>query len=73
MNVAPYRKAIVAAGVAVSEIVRVTADGDLTQTEAIGIAFAVAGAFGVYRVANRPKSAPLELGPFGSTGGPYPE
>lgn len=53
MNTSKYRKAVVAVGAAVAEIVRVTADGDLTTSEGIGIAIVVAGALGVYGVANK--------------------
>lgn len=55
-NLAPYRKAIVAAGAAVAEIVRVTADGDLTSSELVGALIVLAGALGVYQVANTPKA-----------------
>jgi spore coat polysaccharide biosynthesis protein SpsF (cytidylyltransferase family) len=55
MNLAPYRKAIVAVGAAVAEIVRVTGDGNLTTSEAIGVVIVLLGAFGVYQVANAPK------------------
>jgi hypothetical protein len=42
MNLAPYRKAIVAVG-------------NLTTSEAIGVVIVLLGAFGVYQVANAPK------------------
>jgi hypothetical protein len=49
---APYRKALVAGSVVVAELLRVTADGDLTQPEIVTVVLAALGAFGVYRVSN---------------------
>lgn len=53
MSITPYRKAIVAVGAAVGELVAVTADGDLTTNEGIAVALALLGAAGVYQVANK--------------------
>lgn len=57
MNVAPYRKAIVAVGVALGQLATVTADGDLTTNEAIVVVLAFLGALGVYQATNTPAAA----------------
>lgn len=54
MNIAPYRKALVAAGAVIAELLAVTVDGDLTANEGVALALALLAALGVYQATNAP-------------------
>jgi hypothetical protein len=54
MNIARYRKFLVAIGAGIATAISFAADGELSLNDAFGIAAAVLGALGVYAVKNDP-------------------
>lgn len=54
MDISRYNKFLVAVGVALTTAVSFGADGEFSLNDGIGIALALLGALGVYRVPNTP-------------------